>query len=272
MFLSAWAAWIPTVDPNLETVLVRWFSFHWSVARRLNWVELELSGLVVDFVLECFSVTGLGRATPVKAMFAVCARMVRVFVLRVMIFVILLLQPAASAAEKILALQGGGIRALSSDAGLIAGVARVSQLSRNGVEKGAFDRLDSVNVTAMLQGFDSVSSVSGSSWFAAEFFFSSSFVEMLAGLECTSSPSTAAQQFDEQWIRPWLLATDVQEPRFDSFQVLVRLWVKLLLGTGDEDTIFLAQFFLATGFTWNHFVDVLLMSTGGISNSTLILS
>jgi len=191
-----------------------------------------------------------------------------VFVLRVMIFVILLLQPAASAAEKILALQGGGIRALSSDAGLIAGVARVSQLSRNGVEKGAFDRLDSVNVTAMLQGFDSVSSVSGSSWFAAEFFFSSSFVEMLAGI--ASSPSTAAQQFDEQWIRPWLLATDVQEPRFDSFQVLVRLWVKLLLGTGDEDTIFLAQFFLATGFTWNHFVDVLLMSTGGISNSTLM--
>ena len=112
-----------------------------------------------------------------------CARMIRVFVLRVMIFVFLLLQPAASAAEKILALQGGGIRALSSDAGLIAGVARVSQLSRNGVEKGAFDRLDSVNVTAVLQGFDSVSSVSGSSWFAAEFFFSSSFVEMLAGLE-----------------------------------------------------------------------------------------
>lgn len=61
MFLSAWAAWIPTVDPNLETVLVRWFSFHWSVARRLNWVELELSTLVVDFVLECFSVTGVFR-------------------------------------------------------------------------------------------------------------------------------------------------------------------------------------------------------------------
>lgn len=123
-----------------------------------------------------------------------CARMVRVFVLRVMIFVILLLQPAASAAEKILALQGGGIRALSSDAGLIAGVARVSQLSRNG-EKGAFDRLDSVNVTAMLQGFDSVSSVSGSSWFAAEFFFSSSFVEMLAGLECSMLHRIAVECF-----------------------------------------------------------------------------
>lgn len=116
------------------------------------------------------------------------------FVLRVMIFVILLLQPAASAAEKILALQGGGIRALSSDAGLIAGVARVSQLSRNG-EKGAFDRLDSVNVTAMLQGFDSVSSVSGSSWFAAEFFFSSSFVEMLAGLECSMLHRIAVECF-----------------------------------------------------------------------------
>ena len=124
-----------------------------------------------------------------------CARMVQVFVLRVMIFVILLLQPAASAAEKILALQGGGIRALSSDAGLIAGVARVSQLSRNGVEKGAFDRLDSVNVTAVLQGFDSVSSVSGSSWFAAEFFFSSSFVEMLAGLECSMLHRIAVRCF-----------------------------------------------------------------------------
>lgn len=77
------------------------------------------------------------------------------------------------------------------------------------------------------------------------------------------------EDFDYTSLKDWLLAVF---PRFDSFQVLVRLWVKLLLGTGDEDTIFLAQFFLATGFTWNHFVDVLLMSTGGISNSTLILS
>ena len=121
-------------------------------------------------------------------------------VLRVMIFVILLVQSAASAAEKILALQGGGIRALSSDAGLIAGVARVSQLYRNGnVEKGAFDR-DSVNVTAMLQGFDSVSSVSGSSWFAAEFFFSSSFVEMLAGLECSVLHRIAVECFGARLI------------------------------------------------------------------------
>ena len=28
-----------------------------------------------------------------------------------------------------------------------------------------------------------------------------------------SSPSTAAAQFDQQWIQPWLVATDVKEPK-----------------------------------------------------------
>lgn len=170
-----------------------------------------------------------------------------------------------------LALQGGGIRALASDAGLVAGIARVSHLSHlshnESINKQSGDsdqtKMDTLNVMRVLQNFDTVSSVSGSSWFAAELFFSNSFVELLKGI--ASSPFTASVQFDQQWIQPWLLATDVQEPKFDGIQSLVRLWVKLLLGTGDEDTIFLAQFFFASGLSWNHFVDVLLKSTAGIS-------
>lgn len=170
-----------------------------------------------------------------------------------------------------LALQGGGIRALASDAGLVAGIARVSHLSHQSYNESIYTqsgdsdqtKIHTLNVMRVLQNFDTVSSVSGSSWFAAELFFSNSFVELLKGI--ASSPLTASVQFDQQWIQLWLLATDVQEPKFDGIQSLVRLWVKLLLGTGDEDTIFLAQFFFATGLSWNHFVDVLLKSTAGIS-------
>ena len=67
----------------------------------------------------------------------------------------------------------------------------------------------------------------------------------------------------QSWKKPPNLPLSV--PRFDGIQSLVRLWVKLLLGTGDEDTIFLAQFFFASGLSWNHFVDVLLKSRAGIS-------
>lgn len=73
-------------------------------------------------------------------------------------------------------------------------------------------------------------------------------------------------------------------PRFDGLLTLVRLWVKAVLGTADEDTIFLslgivssaltwprAQFFLSTGFTWDHFVDVLFNATAGLSDTVLPL-
>ncbi|CAK9004810.1 unnamed protein product [Durusdinium trenchii] len=166
-----------------------------------------------------------------------------------------------------LALQGGGIRALASDAGLVAGVARIKHLQhlrQLGQSSDVQADLNSWDLTAVLKQFHMVSSVSGSSWFAAELFFSSSFLDLLAGI--ASSPSKSAQKFEKGWIGPWLRATGVTEPEFDSWQTLVRLWVKFWLGTGDEDTIFLAQFFLATGLSWNHFVDVLLNSTAGISS------
>ena len=90
----------------------------------------------------------------------------------------------------ILALQGGGIRALASDAGLVAGIARVSHLSHlshnESIYKQSGDsdqtKMDTLNVMRVLQNFDTVSSVSGSSWFAAELFFSNSFVELLKGV------------------------------------------------------------------------------------------
>ncbi|CAE7742978.1 unnamed protein product [Symbiodinium sp. CCMP2456] len=154
----------------------------------------------------------------------------------------------AAAAFKALALQGGGARAVAAEAGLFVGLA-----------EGEADQA----VGNCLAPFQLLSSVSGSSWFSSELLFSESFLQLLRGM--AADPSSAASKFQESWIRPWLTATAVDEKRFDGFQTLVRLLVKLMFGTGDEDTIFLAQFFLATGLTWNHFVDVLLNSTAGIS-------
>ncbi|CAJ1371399.1 unnamed protein product [Effrenium voratum] len=145
-----------------------------------------------------------------------------------------------------LALQGGGVRAFASDAGVLAGLACAANKS----------------VAELAGAFEATSSVSGSSWFAAELFYSPSFAELMAGM--AASPSTAAAQFQENWIQPWLRATQVSQPTFDGLQSIVRLLVRLLLGTGDEDTIFIAQFFLASGLTWTHFVEVLLNSTAAI--------
>lgn len=104
-------------------------------------------------------------------------------VLLLSLFTLFLFQPIAAKEDQsnalmALALQGGGIRALASDAGLLAGLARVHQ--EHFLENRA---VNVTAVTAMLEHFDLVSSVSGSSWFAAEFFFSSSFMELLTGIE-----------------------------------------------------------------------------------------
>jgi len=41
--------------------------------------------------------------------------------------------------------------------------------------------------------------------------------------------------------------------------------VRALFGTGDEDTVYLLQFFLASGHSsWDDFVDILLNSTSGL--------
>ena len=41
--------------------------------------------------------------------------------------------------------------------------------------------------------------------------------------------------------------------------------MRALFGTGDEDTVYLLQFFLASGHSsWDDFVDILLNSTSGL--------
>ena len=89
---------------------------------------------------------------------------------------------------RFLALQGGGIRALATDAGLLAAL-------------GPID-------------FEAVSSVSGSSWFAAELFYSQRFASLLQALG--REPLRSSELFVKEWIHPWLLATGVQESKWGS--------------------------------------------------------
>jgi len=165
-------------------------------------------------------------------------------------------QPAAA-----LSMEGGGFRAFASDAGILAGLLAVRGRQLN-MSHPSFVS------TGILERFQSLSSVSGSSWFLAELLFSGKFLSLMEGI--AASPATAAEQFRCDWTSPWLAATRVTASKFGLFEDIVRFIVKKLLGSGDEDTIYLAKYFLATGLTWDRFVDVLLNSTAGIEQDILL--
>lgn len=79
---------------------------------------------------------------------------------------LLLALPCVSA--RFLALQGGGIRALATDAGLLAGLGPID-----------FEGVSSVQL-GFLASF-TLHPRSGSSWFAAELFYSERFASLLQG-------------------------------------------------------------------------------------------
>eukprot|EP00403_Amphidinium_massartii_P043404 CAMPEP_0178446372 /NCGR_PEP_ID=MMETSP0689_2-20121128/40764_1 /TAXON_ID=160604 /ORGANISM="Amphidinium massartii, Strain CS-259" /LENGTH=533 /DNA_ID=CAMNT_0020071183 /DNA_START=146 /DNA_END=1747 /DNA_ORIENTATION=- len=162
-----------------------------------------------------------------------------------------------------MALQGGGFRAQSVDTGFLAGM-----LAFIGHEEDqARPTLES---TGLLDRFRIFSTNSGSSWFMGMLAYSPAFKDLLERI--AAHPATAAAQYREGYTIKWLEATNVDPRKFNILGKLSRLVVKSVLGTGDEDSIYLLAFFLVSGFTWNDFVAVLLNSTGAIAPTSPLAS
>eukprot|EP00927_Polykrikos_kofoidii_P035543 TRINITY_DN30100_c0_g1_i1.p1 TRINITY_DN30100_c0_g1~~TRINITY_DN30100_c0_g1_i1.p1 ORF type:complete len:624 (+),score=90.95 TRINITY_DN30100_c0_g1_i1:47-1873(+) len=157
-----------------------------------------------------------------------------------------------------LALEGGGYRALSCDAGLIAGLLAAC------VKSNASMCSPSIFNSGLLDRFGIVSSVSGSSWFAAELIYSKRFVSLVEGI--AAAPQTATAQFNQQWMGAWLSATRVNGTAYNLLLTLVRK----LLGALPSEDLQLFLYFRMTGLTWDNWVKVLLESTSGITGDVLM--
>mmetsp|Transcript_55360 Transcript_55360/g.118048 ORF Transcript_55360/g.118048 Transcript_55360/m.118048 type:complete len:585 (+) Transcript_55360:195-1949(+) len=165
----------------------------------------------------------------------------------------------ASTPTVALAMQGGGFRAMAVDTGVIAGI-----LAKVGQDRGIL--APTVEDTGILQRFCLLSSNSGSSWFLSELIYSGRFLSLLESM--AASPATASSLYAADWTNLWLKATNVEEGDYDEKGRLARKLVKELLGTGDEDTIFVMQYFLASGYEWDDFTALLLNSTGDLTSET----
>jgi len=176
-------------------------------------------------------------------------------------------QAAASSttatAKVAMALQGGGFRAHCTDTGLIVGL-----LGYLGFQQKL--SAPTLENTELLSRFDTFATNSGSTWFFSELAYSKRFGKLIESM--AASPQTAGDQFNEQWFDPFKKATDVQPSIFNLKRDLAEWLVTVLLGKGDEDTIFAMQFILATNSTWNEFVKVLLSSTASVDRNMTLAS
>ncbi|KAL1507744.1 hypothetical protein AB1Y20_007356 [Prymnesium parvum] len=176
----------------------------------------------------------------------------------------LLLVSCANAAAPIgsaaLALEGGGFRAQSADTGVLAGLLAFVGKQR-GIAAPTFES------TGLLDRFPTVSTNSGSSWFFSSLVYSPRFKSLLEAM--AARPTQSAAIYKAGYTNSWLAATNVDSTHFNLWEKAARA-IAALLGTGDEDSIYIITYFLATGFDWGHFVDVLLNSTATLSrNATL---
>ena len=127
-----------------------------------------------------------------------------------------------------MALQGGGFRAQSVDAGFFAGMlAAVGRQSKT--LPVTFDS------TGLMKRFSMVSTNSGSSWFFGSLAYSEGFRTLLEKM--AASPANSAALYRAGYTSKWLLATQVDERRFNLRGLAARAIAKLLFGTGDEDSI-----------------------------------
>ena len=125
------------------------------------------------------------------------------------------------------------------------------------------DPTPTLESTGLLGRFAAFSSNSGSSWFLSELAYSPRFKALVE--QMAAAPATSAAAYQSAWTSKWLEATNVQPRKFKLFAEAARALVRALFGTGDEDTVYLLQFFLASGHSsWDDFVDILLNSTSGL--------
>ena len=102
-------------------------------------------------------------------------------------------------------MEGGGFRALSSDAAIIAGLlAASSPLTASPTLAGS----------KLLDKFDVLSTVSGSSWFSAGLIYSQKFQQLIEDI--ADSPRTASTQFGQGFTTPWLLAANADPSLYST--------------------------------------------------------
>jgi len=159
-----------------------------------------------------------------------------------------------------LTMQGGGFRALATDSGLLAGA--LAAMHQRNISQPTLAE------SGLLERFNIISTVSGSSWFAAELLYSKRFLALVEGM--ASSPQTAAEQFGANWTSAWLAAIQLDPSKFRLRKDIAEIIVRVLLGTGDEDSVFMAAFFLSSGASWNEFVHVLLNSTADLDDDMVL--
>jgi len=159
----------------------------------------------------------------------------------------------------VLCMEGGGFRAQSVDTGFMVGM-----LAFLGQEQKS--KAPTLAGTGLLNSFSSFSTNSGSSWFFSELAYSSRFSGLVESM--AKEPTSAAALYKAGWTNDWLEATGVDPSKFNLLGDLARLLISKVLGSGDEDSIFMLQYFLATGFEWDRFVDVLLNSTSSLLPTT----
>ena len=159
---------------------------------------------------------------------------------------------------KAFAMAGGGFRAQSVDSGFVVGM-----LAFIGKHQGLPS--STMESTGLLSRFGTISTNSGSSWFFGSMAYSAGFKALLEQMAAT--PEHSAPLYRAGYTQKWLLATNVDEAHFNLLGAVARVAAKLLFGTGDEDSIYIITYFLATGFTWNRFTEVLLNSTAALTPS-----
>eukprot|EP00929_Paragymnodinium_shiwhaense_P007075 TRINITY_DN111034_c0_g1_i1.p1 TRINITY_DN111034_c0_g1~~TRINITY_DN111034_c0_g1_i1.p1 ORF type:complete len:578 (+),score=110.18 TRINITY_DN111034_c0_g1_i1:65-1798(+) len=152
--------------------------------------------------------------------------------------------------RRAIAMQGGGFRAQMSDLGLIAGLLATSGATC----------LSGSNIFA---GFDTLSTCSGSSWFAASLIYSPSFVALLENMAQKQNRGEAAKLFHNQWVTPWLALAKEDNPAMKILAAAVDLFDE-----GLAEDIALFGYFWQDGFSWYHIIETLLQQTANIDPTT----
>lgn len=159
-----------------------------------------------------------------------------------------------------LALQGGGWRAQVTYSGVVAGL--LAYMNEQQGESTTFAS------SGLLDRFDTVSSVSGGSWFFTSFAFSESYASLLESI--AASTGRAAKLFNNGWTTPVLKAMGVIPSVFNVKAKLAKQLADEYLGVADADTLFMIAFFLSTNATWNAFTSIQLEAGASIGPDVLM--
>lgn len=151
-----------------------------------------------------------------------------------------------------LALEGGGLRALSVGTALTAGLMKAASTG----EKDP-TLLDS----GLYRKFASLASVSGGSWFVASLVYSPRFLGLVE--DVAADPGHASEEWRRRWTDPWLAVARQDGPFVKVFAALA----ESVGNIGLAQDILLAGYFWQTGFTWTNWTLTMLETTAGIDVS-----